>query len=274
MPKYIITYTGLTTERKRTRRITAINESTARATIEADGITIDQITEIPPEPPSQRQINYARSLGVAFPDGVTAQDASALISLAEDNDTPSSEQYRGFARSYCLEVSNYIGQAGLFDAIHHHLSQARHGRDLIAWFAFCVNQGATKKQLNPSIQSPADSLIIKIANSLADDRQVFSSICKYEGRSLLRFGEHTTKDGYIITGGSKKTIAYLRISALLKNNAPDSQQPLAPKPRPEAKDATFDITPTNESRQRTEPRKYTQIIAVLAVLAIIVILSS
>jgi len=88
MPSYEIKGKGKDTGRKRKRIFTAPNEEEAKQLAEADGTLVEEIKEIPPDPPTERQLDYAKDLGISIPSNATKDDLSDLISLKVDRDKP------------------------------------------------------------------------------------------------------------------------------------------------------------------------------------------
>ena len=67
MPGYEIKGKGKDTGRTRKRIFTAPNEEEARQLAEADGTLVEEIIGIPPYPPTERQLDYAKDLGISVP---------------------------------------------------------------------------------------------------------------------------------------------------------------------------------------------------------------
>jgi hypothetical protein len=95
MPDFEIVGKGKDTGRKRQRIYTAENESEARSKAEADGTIIESIRELPTEPATERQLSYAKDLGISIPSNPTKNEMIYLISKAVD--PPASK-----AQMYCL----------------------------------------------------------------------------------------------------------------------------------------------------------------------------
>ncbi len=72
---------------------------------------------------------------------------------------------------------------------------------------------------NAQIKNPDDPIIQEIASQLESDEKFIKSARRYEGRDLIWFGEWTTSDGYLLTGGSNRTEAYTIASSLLREKA-------------------------------------------------------
>jgi len=117
MPSYEIKGKGKDAGRKRRRIYSATNETEARQLAEDDGTLVEAVTELPPEPPTERQLDYARDLGISIPANATKNDLSDLISLKVDRDKPATERHKQFGKLYGLEFTDYIGKKALFNRI-------------------------------------------------------------------------------------------------------------------------------------------------------------
>lgn len=87
------------TKNPRNRQYLAKTEVEARSKAEAEGILVSSVEEIPPQPPTEKQLAYAFDLGIAIPDNVTKDEISDLISMKTSNDRPSTDRHRRFSSS-------------------------------------------------------------------------------------------------------------------------------------------------------------------------------
>lgn len=225
MPSYEIKGKGKDTGRKRRRIYTAPNEAEAKQLAEADGTLVEEVSEIPPEPPTERQLDYARDLGISIPANATKDILSDLISLKVDRDKPATERHKNFGRMYGLEFTDYIGKKALFNRIQAALVVPGREKELLSWFTFRVYRELAGGSDNASISGPDDSTIEEIANELVTDEKIIKSVRRYEGSELIWFGEWTSPDGYVHTGGSNRTAAYKQASSLLKQRARFPEKP-------------------------------------------------
>ena len=136
MMRYEIKGKGKDTGRKRKRVYMAKNEQDAIQLAEDDGTIIEEIKELPPDPPTERQLDYAKDLGIAIPPDATDDDVSNLISMKVNRDKPATERHIGYARGYGIEPSRYIGKKSLFDQIQAALNIPGREKDLASWFTF------------------------------------------------------------------------------------------------------------------------------------------
>ncbi len=216
MPTYEIRGVGKDTGRKRKRIFHASSAQKAREMAAADGTFVEELVELPPEPPTQKQIDFAIDLGIKIPPGATKQDLSDLISLKVDKDKPSTERHRLFAKQFGVQTTEYIGKRALFNVIKYALSEPGRENELAAWFTYRVYRELVHGAENAKIKGPDNAIIKGIASQLANDPSVVKSIKRYEGRDLIWFGEWTAPNGRVYTGGSNRTIAYKKAAGLLK----------------------------------------------------------
>lgn len=216
MPNYEIVGKGRDTGRKRKRIYSAKDHKAAEALAEADGTEVLEISELPPEPPTKRQIEYATDIDIKIPYDITKDELSDLISSTLDHDKPSTERHRSFAQIYGVECTDYLGKKSLFDRIHTVLTKPGSEKDLISWFSFRVYRELVSGSNDAPIDDPRNPIFACIAEELIKDDRIVSSIRRYNGRDLIWFGEWTSPDGYVHTGGSNRTVAYKTVTALLR----------------------------------------------------------
>jgi hypothetical protein len=219
MPNYEIKGKGKDSGRKRTRIYSATNEDAARQLAEIDGTTVEELVELPPDLPTERQLDYAKDLGIAIPVDATKGDVSDLISMYLDEDKSATERHREFAKRFGIEVSRYIGKRDLFDRIQADLIAVGRERELLSWFTYRVYRELVSGADDAPIGGPDDPVIQEIAGQLESDEAVIKSVRRYTGRELIWFGEWTSPDGFVQTGGSNRTAAYKRASSLLRDKA-------------------------------------------------------
>lgn len=217
MPSFEIKGRGKESGRNRARIYSAANENAARQLAEIDGTTVEEIVELPPDLPTERQLDYAKDLGIAIPVGATKNDVSDLISMKVDGDKQATERHMDFARKYGIEVSRYIGKRALFDQIQAALIAPGREKELVSWFTYRVYRELVNGADDAPIKDPDDPKIQAIAGQLDGDEAVIKSVRRYAGRELIWFGEWTSPDGCVQTGGSNRTAAYKQASSLLRD---------------------------------------------------------
>jgi hypothetical protein len=81
MPQFTVSGTSRK-GRKVARAITAQTVTGARKIAERDGVTVQNVDRLPPEPATDSQLSYARSLGIGIPPSPSLDEMSNLISKA------------------------------------------------------------------------------------------------------------------------------------------------------------------------------------------------
>lgn len=266
MPKYEITGKGKDTGRKRRRTYFARNEIIARQLAEKDGTVVEEVVELPPpplEPPTEKQLEFAKELGISIPPNTTKDDLSFLITLKVDRDKPATERHMAFAEGFGINVADRIGKKGLFNWIHHELSARGRESELLSWFAFRVYRGLTDAADDAPIQGPDHPIIQGIAKELENDQKILGSVRRYEGKDLIWFGEWTAPSGVVVTGGSNRTLAYKQISSMLRERAG-----LPEKPQRRAVSTPSATATSRPQRAASESRGCLSVIALAVVVPV------
>lgn len=264
MPKFKVRGAGVDSGRSRTRTYTAKDEHEARAIAEADGTAITEIEELPPEPPTDRQIAYAKDLGIKIPTDVTKDELSDLISCKVDEDARASSQLLAMANDYGVETTSYTGEGAVYARVFAAFSSPGHEQELAQWFAFNVLRDRSPTRSAALADYPDDPRLVSVASKLVVDPKVMQSIKRYSESSLVWFGEKTDGEGYVRQGGSNRTAAYKAAAALI--------------------DAAFELkvpagASSKSSSRPTAPRKVSSAgqksgppIATIAIIVIVVLL--
>jgi len=216
MPNFKVTGVGIETGRNRTRTYSAFNEDRARQMALADGTEPKKIEIVPPQPPSEPQLEFARNVGINIPAGATADEVSDLLSIYQDRDKPATDRHRSFADYYEVETTRCVGKKKLFQLIFNKLSQSGNEQELATWFAFRVYREITNAADSAIAKHPMDPKLVAIGKQLAKDEKVLKSIRRYDGKDLIWFGEWTAPDGNTYSGGSNRTAAYKAASSALR----------------------------------------------------------
>jgi hypothetical protein len=186
------------------------------------------------ETPTQKQLSYAEDLGLDVPEGSTKSEASDILSAHLDDDSIASDRDRTLAEFYKIEHTKYTGRASLYGRILHGLHESGREKELVGWFAYCVYCDLT----DAVIRRPDNMVFKSIADDLSLEKPILDSIKRYSGKDILNFGEWTDHDGFTHVGGSKRTIAYKRVSSLLKESLSLKKKIRSkPKPRSASKSA-------------------------------------
>ena len=218
------------TGRTRTRTYQATNEDQAKEKARQDGTDPTSVELIPPPPPTERQLEYARGVGIQVPSDANKDELSDLLSIYEDRDKPATDRHREFAKHFRIETTRYVGKKRLFEMIFAELRQPGNEVDLIAWFTFRVYRELTEASDSAPIKHPGDQKIRDIAKLLAEDEKVIKSIRRYRGEDLIWFGQWTAPDGITHYGGSNRTTAYKAAAEALREGCGISR-PAARRPR-------------------------------------------
>lgn len=167
-------------------------------------------------PPTTRQLDYAKSLGIAIPENVDKFDLSDLISRRVDEDQPSVQKDWDLARFFDIVFTQYIGRIALYNRIQEELSVPGRERELLSWFSFNVYRDLLGGEQNIPSNGLSNHLVKAVASKLIEDNQVLKSVRRYRGSELLIFGEYTLPKGYTCEGGSRRTIGYETVATILK----------------------------------------------------------
>jgi len=168
-------------------------------------------------PPTESQLSYARDLGLEVPDKATMAEVSDILSTHLEGDEAATDLLRSFAEIYGIDHTRFTGKRSIFERIQNVLKTPERDQELAAWFVYCVYRDLVKGADNDFAKAPNDSRIKEIAEQLSKDKAVMQSIRKYNGRDLMQFGEWTSPDGLIHSGGSNLTTAFKKASAILKD---------------------------------------------------------
>lgn len=158
--------------------------------------------------PTSNQINYARSLGIYIPFGITFDELSDLISNIENNDKLASDRHKAFADFYGIKYTKNVGKKQLFNQIKYEVFSNNKEEDMASWFIFRVYRSLVLGVENVSITSPNNSKIKEITETLLKDPKFLNSLKRYVNSDLRYFGEFTDSRGITHYGASKNTNSY------------------------------------------------------------------
>jgi hypothetical protein len=177
-------------------------------------------------PATQKQLEFARDLGLSVSSDLNVDEAHDLIAAKLDHDKPANDLHRSFAQMYGAPYTKFTGKRELFDRIFYRVTRPTHEKELCAWFTYRVYRHLIHGSEQAPISGPDHQLIQDIAEIFANDETVVRSIRRYQGGSLIWFGEWTSPDGVLHRGASDQTIAYQKVAALLreKGAAPEKRQ--------------------------------------------------
>lgn len=122
------------------------------------------------EEPTERQLSYARDLGIIFPDNVSKDDISCLISRAngdDHNETPAPDMVE-LALKLGVNFSPYVSSDRLLRIIFYDCTDAQKG----ALYAYAVYQRNVGKQFSNMFDEPHIDTFIEIGEHIASDKEL------------------------------------------------------------------------------------------------------
>jgi hypothetical protein len=210
--KYQVKALYIPTNRKRTETFIAKNEEELVELLKnSDFEDPFEIKEVFNEP-TDKQLEYAKSLKIKIPNHASLEDMSALISRAVegDNSDPNPELIE-YAVDKGFFFSKYVGKKALYNLLFYSLSL----RDKIAFFCFSVYRHLSDDRAGNLDNHQCKDLFYNFAESQINNDKFIKSLEKYTGEDIRFFGTLKFSDGGKATGGSMNTIAYRTCSEFL-----------------------------------------------------------
>lgn len=176
--------------------------------------------------PTERQLEYAHSLGIERPESHTRTSLSAAIDakLAGPLAHPA---HLELARRIGLDVASDTPKRKLFELIWRHFDQAESPAALCGWFAYRVHRHRLKRLASTSTEPfpfPSDTWSA-IGEDLAKDPRIVRSL-RREAQAMEGpfrwFGDYTLPNGQVITGNSIGTVAYKAAADAIKRHVEPS----------------------------------------------------
>ncbi len=198
----------------KTKVVESMDESRARAYAESRGMTVISVTRTPELPPSEKQIAYAKDLGISVPRDANLKEVRDLISNAVDDDEPADEELMALADKLDIVFTKYSGVKLLHAQIWRELSHS--AKTKAAWFTYCLYRDLLPKRSVPVATSYEHPIMQAISEKALQDPSLAESIDRYEGENLSFFGQRTSKNGKLQAGGSIRTKAYKTVSNFLR----------------------------------------------------------
>jgi hypothetical protein len=182
-------------------------------------MTDDNLGQIPPElvhkkkaspkpewKPSERQIAFAKDLGVEIPVGVTPDELRDIIDSGINHIPVARSETKHYADLYHVPYTKYTNDQELFSRIIHHAKDKGTLVDVSSWFLCCLYLETIGHATMRGFLRP-DCLVIR---RIAEDLSRNPSFC----RSLKAFGAHhdtPSEPGkfWAWYGPSKRSIAYM-----------------------------------------------------------------
>ncbi len=224
MPYYDIEGIGTKTNRKRHKRYLADNEEHAIALAKINETEVVLIELVEPGPATEKQIKFAKDLGLSFPCDINVNEMSSLLSRKLDNDSPAPKWLLETAwelepTQKGLSLNEYSSLEGLVSFIHSEYFKGGNNHEMVIWFLYFVVRDKLNISWDKSISEIySDYSLESIATELEKNESVLNSIRRYSGDCLLHFGEYTDEEGYTSTGGSNRTASYKEVISLLKSS--------------------------------------------------------
>ncbi len=167
-----------------------------------------EIEELEPEPPTERQLSYAKDLGIQIPIGISRFQLSILIDRKVNNDSEPNPELVTYAEVMGIDFPDFVGKKALYDLIFANLGL----RDKLAFFVFAVYRYLSEdRRSNLQIHPNREKIYDYVDTILLEDK-IVKSICKYQGEELRFFGTIRFPDGNETRGGSINTIGYKVVS--------------------------------------------------------------
>lgn len=210
---YEITGINKETNRKKKIIVYAKTKEIAETKVLELGLLPPYKTEVIFDEPTDRQIEYAKALGISIPENASFEDVSCLISrkVDDDNNDPNPGLLE-FADNRDMISSKYHGKKSLYNLVFNNLT----GTDKIAFFVFCIYRYFSDDRHANLDTHPYKEIFYQFADSVATDNSFLKSLNRYSGSDLRFFGEMRLKNGYSISGGSMNTIAFKKAAEFLK----------------------------------------------------------
>lgn len=225
MPYFKISGMGKESNRKRTKRYKAKDETAAKLMAETEGTIVEAIEYEKPEPATDRQINYAKDLGLSFPPDININEMSNLISkkVDDDRDAPNwllEYVLNIFPEENDLSITKYIGIENLFGRLINKYSEEKNYKSLVTILLYSIINESKNYNWTKPFNEIADILVIEnLAQELSANQQVINSIKRYNTRDYVSLGELINDEGYESFSNAKRTNAYLISKKVLKENA-------------------------------------------------------
>ncbi|MEW5422686.1 hypothetical protein [Amorphus sp. 3PC139-8] len=170
------------------------------------------------DPATERQLDYLRKLGVEVSDEIAKAEASDLIDNALEKREPGGERDFALARAFDVPYTRFSSKKSVFTSIVSTLYRQDRTEDLALWYVYRVYRDIVDRRKVPT--PPALEAFRPIAQDLLLDEKFVSSLKKAasrDGVDFRWFGEYTTTDGWVHTGESRRTHAYIAASARLRD---------------------------------------------------------
>lgn len=236
--RYEIKAKYIPTKRQRTVTVDGRSEEDAISRLGSDYTDIKSVT-LKMNPPSERQISYAQSLGIVITDDMCAEDVSCLISSKTDDRLPPKQGLIDFADAHNIVFSNYIGKKRLYYILVTGLPKT----DMVAFFIFSIYRHLSDDRESNLDKSLYKKYFYEFAYTHENEDKFMKSLYdNYSGVDFRFFGTLKIRDGDYERceyGGSTQTYAfkcakqYLIDVNLINANAQNSKTIKKVQPEPQ-----------------------------------------
>lgn len=163
---------GRESGRARTRKYKAKNEAEARGKAAADGTDVDEVIDLGPEPPTEPQLSYAESLGIAVDSEYSFAEVSDLITNRTEDRRPAPPHLRTLARELGYDATRFCAK----ETIEENLFRSISIKGKICLFLFLLLKSKSSDSPPNDITSPCHPGIAEIADRLKDDPKFLKSL--------------------------------------------------------------------------------------------------
>jgi hypothetical protein len=164
--------------------------------------------------PSERQLEYAKSLGIKVLTTMTFEDVSDQIDCCIERDSLAQDVFKKIATIHNIQYSEFTGCKNLRSRIFRSFSRPTQEQFFVRWFSFFV-------MLDRKVLSTQDDDVWSkpelsyISEKLKSNQSVINSIRRYADSDLMFFGKQVSNDGVETSGSSRDTLAYKSVVELL-----------------------------------------------------------
>lgn len=195
---YDVTALNPTTNRKNKRRYRAVNQKHIEKLATAEGlVNVEIVNVIPHEAPTEKQLNYAKDLGLSIPEGACKEDVSAILSrLLDSTDSVREEkvsatlvrnyyrplesptkEFAVFASEMGICFSAYIGEKALLEKVIYNLDI----RDKLAFYAYCALCSRNYEKIGNMLKSSQCDQFYQFSDNSLEAEAIIRSL---DGRKI------------------------------------------------------------------------------------------
>lgn len=172
--------------------------------------------EISVKEPSERQLSYAKDLGITVPENSSMEYVSYLIGSHLGSYKAPNPGLVEFAYNRNIYFSQYISKEHLYNITFDSLSNL----DRVAFFVFSIYRWLSDDRHANLDTHPNVGVFYEFANQWYTDEKFMKSFNRYQGEDLRFFGTITSRnDNWETTrsAGSNRTFAYTTAATFLRD---------------------------------------------------------